>query len=126
MYAADSYLTLPGAGQAGLAILSALLAVAAGAAVLAFKTAGLRIIAALAAFWIFLWLSPQIYYFYYLIILDGLALQLVIAWPPSPLALVDLLLFRGPATLAGHGQAVLGWALLGLGPLAAWRKRITK
>ncbi len=126
MYTADSYFTLPGAGQTGLVILSALLAVAAGAGVLAFKTPGPRMIAALAAFWAFLWLSPQIYYSYYLIILDGLAWHLVIAWPPSPVALVDLLLFRGPATLAGHGQAVLGWALILLGPLAAWRKRITK
>ncbi len=39
---------------------------------------------------------------------------------------IDLLLFQGPATLSGHGKAVLGWALILLGPLAAWRKRITK
>ena len=125
MYAGDSFYSLSGAGQAGLVILSALLALAAGACVLAFKNAGLRIIAALAAFWAFLWLSPQIYYLYYLIVLDGLSWQMVIGAPPSPAVLIDVLLFRGPSTLAGHAQGVLGWALVLL-PLAGWGRKITK
>ena len=37
--------------------------------------------------------------------------------PPMPKAMIDLLLFSGPATLAGHAQGVLGWALFMLGPL---------
>ncbi len=131
MYAGDSFHSLSGAGQGGLAVLSALLALAAVACVLAFfrlsKSPGMRMIFALAAFWAFLWLSPQIYYFYYQIILDDLPLQMVIGQPPAPAVLIDLLLFRGPTTLSGHAKGVLGWQLIILGPLAwalsASRKR---
>ncbi len=69
MYAGDSFYGLSAAGQGGLVVVSTLLALAAVACVLALfrlsKSPGLRMIAALAVFWVFLWLSPQIYYFYY-------------------------------------------------------------
>ncbi len=122
MYAGDSFYGLSAAGQGSLVVLSTLLALAAVACVLALfrlsKSLGLRMIAALAVFWIFLWLSPQIYYFFYQIILDDLPWQIVIGGPPNPTALIDLLLFSGPATLAGHAKGVLGWTLFVLGPLA--------
>ena len=57
-------------------------------------------------------------YFYYQIILDDLPWQIVIGGPPNPTALIELLLFSGPATLAGHAKGVLGWTLVILGPLA--------
>ncbi len=123
MYAGDTFYGLPAAGQGGLVVLSTLLTLAAVACVLALfrlsKSLGMRMIATVAVFWVFLWLSPQIYYFYYQIILDDLPWQIVIGGPPSPMALIDLLLFIGPATLAGHAKGVLGWTLLILGPLAA-------
>ena len=122
MYAGDSFYGLLAAGQGGLVVLSSLLALAAVAGVLALfrllKSLGLRMIAALAVFWVFLWLSPQIYYFFYQLLLDDLPWQIVIGWPPSPAALIDLLSFSGPATLAGHAKGVLGWTLFILGPLA--------
>ena len=120
MYAGDSFFILSGLGQVGLAGLSALLAVAAGACVLVFKSFGLRITAALTVFWVFLWLSPQIYYLYYQIILDDLPWQIIVGLPPSPDALLDRFLFRGPATLSNHAKGVLGWGLLALGSLAFW------
>ncbi len=122
MYAGDSFYGLSAAGQGSLVVLSTLLALAAVACVLALfrlsKSRGLRMIAGLAVFWIFLWLSPQIYYFFYQIILDDLPWQIVIGGPPNLTALIDLLLFSGPATLAGHAKGVLGWTLFILGPLA--------
>ena len=117
----DSFFLLSAAGRVGLAGLSALLAVAAGAAVLAFKTPVGRIASGLLVFWLFLWLTPQVYYLYYQIILDDLPWQIILGPPPSPDALLDQLLFRGPATLSNHAKGVLGWALLALGPLA-WAK----
>ena len=123
MYAGDSFHSLSGAGQVGPVVLSALLAVAAVACILAFfrlsKSPGLRMISALSAFWVFLWLSPQIYYFYYQIILDDLPSQMVIGQPPTPTVLMDLLFFRDPATLSGHAKGVLGWTLIILGPFAS-------
>ena len=126
MYAGDSFFILSAAGQAGLAALSTLLAVAAGACVLAFTGPGMRMLAALAVYWVFLWLTPQIYYLYYQIILDDLPWQIIVGLPPSPDALIDRFLFRGPATLSNHAKGVLGWALIGLGPLAFAVKKVTK
>lgn len=126
MYEGDSFFILSAAGQAGLAGLSALLAVLAGACVLALKGVGWRLTAALCAFWLFLWLTPQIYYLYYQIILDDLPWQIIVGPPPSPDRLLDLLLFRGPGTLSNHAKGVLGWALLALGPLAFARRKFTK
>mgnify|MGYP001032706521 FL=1 len=126
MYEGDSFFILSAAGQAGLAGLSALLAVAAGAAVLAFKTTVGRITSGLLVFWLFLWLTPQIYYLYYQIILDDLPWQIILGPPPSLDALLDWLLFRGPGTLSNHAKGVLGWALLALGPLAWAKMKFTK
>ena len=126
MYAGDSFFILSAAGQAGLAALSTLLAVAAGACVLAFTGPGMRMLAALAVYWVFLWLTPQIYYLYYQIILDDLPWQIILGPPPSLDALIDWLLFRGPGTLSNHAKGVLGWALLALGPLALAKMKFTK
>ena len=126
MYAGDSFFILPGVGQTGLAILSALLGLAAGACVLAVEGFAWRMAAALAVFWVFLWLTPQLYYFYYQIVFDGLPWQLIVGLPPSPDSLIDRLLFRGPATLSNHAKGALGWALVLLGPLAFTGKKITK
>ena len=75
-------------------------------------------IAGIAVFWVFLWLSPQVYYLFYQIIFDGLPWQTIVGGPPNPAVLIDIYLFSGPATLAGHAKGVLGWTLFLLGPLA--------
>jgi len=122
MYAGDSFFSLPAAGQGALVVLSASLALAAVLCALAlfrlWKSPGPRLAAALVVFWLFVWLTPQIYYLFYQIIFDGLPYQIVIGGPPGPGGLINLLLFQGPATLAAHAMGVLGWTLVSLGPLA--------
>lgn len=120
-HAQDSFFTLTTAGQVGLAALS--LGLATGVIVLVwFVTRGrattLRGITALALFWVFLWLSPQVYYAYYGFIFKDLPTQWVISTPPSPLDVLYLLGFADRATLSSHGQGVLGWVILivALGP----------
>ncbi len=112
MYQQDSFFTLGNAGQAGLALLSLGLALLFIGAVLylgrGFKRVA-RILFALLLFWAFCWLSPQIYYTYYMLIFDGLPLQIVIGTAPSPLETLRILFFLDSATLSAHGQAVMGW-----------------
>ena len=114
MYAEDSFFTLSVAHRWGLVAISLLLAglalallwrLARGRAVL------VRLVLALALFAAFVWLTPQIYYFYYLIILDGLAWQIVVAGPPTPDNLFKQLLFQERANLSYHSRGVLGWIM---------------
>lgn len=120
-YRDDSFFTLGAWEQAGLAALS--LAMAFVLLCVVWKVVrgrplALRIAIAVAAFHVFLWLSPQVYYGYYRLIIDGLPRQSVIGAPPSPGALIALLGFQGPGTLSAHGQGVLGWALLAVAIVA--------
>jgi len=71
-----------------------------------------RLVWAAGLFWVFLWFSPQVYSLFYQLIFGGLPVQIAITWPPSPETVLRRLVFAGPATLAAHGQGVLGWALL--------------
>ncbi|MEM7499629.1 MAG: hypothetical protein AAF371_16775 [Pseudomonadota bacterium] len=115
MYANDSFFTLSQTAAAGLAVLSTLLAIGLIFAVRLFsKTASRARRAALgmAFWWVFLWLSPQIFYGYYWLVIPGLPVQSVIGWPPGPVAIIDLLSFTGPATLPAHARGALGWACL--------------
>lgn len=115
MYESDSFFTLSAGGQAGLALLSLLLGLAVLWGVWRGTQAaprGLRVLAALIAFWLFVWVSPQVYYQYYRLIIDGLPAQWVI-WPPRwPGEAVRLLTFTGPANLSAHSQGILGWAMI--------------
>ena len=70
-----------------------------------------RLGAAYLGFWLFVWLSPQVYYQYYRLIFDGLPVQWVVGRPELGEAM-RLLTFTGPANLSAHGQGVLGWAML--------------
>lgn len=115
LYAEDSFFTLSVSGRIGLVILSVLLAAlilwlawrwSAGKHILARAAIGLGLFIG------FEWLSPQIYYAYYLVIFDGLPVQWVIGWPPGPASLVRLLSFTENANLSFHSRGVLGWALV--------------
>ena len=64
-------------------------------------------------FALFDWLSPQIYYAYYLAIIPGLPVQAVVAATPDPTAILKLLTFSGSHDLSAHGRGALGWAMLG-------------
>lgn len=125
MYQNDSFFTLNTGGQIGLAVLSAVLAL--GMLLLTRRLAITRTPARRVAVWallyfLFVWLSPQLYYTYYRAIIPGLPSQWVIPWPDvlEPLA---LLTFTAGDSLSAHGRGILGWAML---VMALWRVRTTK
>lgn len=122
MYAGDSFFTLDRFGQAGLIVLS--LALALFCLVIVDRLARairaqnwlLRLSIGLSAtwitFWLFLWLSPQIYYIYYTFIMNGLPAQIVIKHPLNVPDLIEILLFERRPTLADHGRGILGWLMM--------------
>ena len=114
-YANDSFHTLTLPGQIGLITLSLILTAAimlvAWRIMIRFLVLQ-RLGIAIGLFYLFVWLSAQIYYGYYFFLFDNLPLQIVIKTPPAPGQLVELLIFQGPATLAAHSLAFLGWALI--------------
>lgn len=123
MYGGDSFFTLTGAEKIGLVLLSlGLSAVSLFVAWLASRRFPLpvRIVIALTLFAAFIWLSPQVYYQYYRMIIDGLPAQIVIKRPVGFLELARTLAFQRDASLAVHSQGILGWALIGV---AALRRR---
>ena len=115
MYVGDPFFSPTMAGRTGLIVLSLVLA-ASVVAVFIRSVSPLptlvRLLLALLVFWAFVWLSPQVYYLYYLMLFDGLPLQIVVQTPPGPSELAGLLSFTGIASLARHSQGVLGWALI--------------
>ncbi|WP_308917450.1 hypothetical protein [Jannaschia sp. LMIT008] len=121
-FADDSLFTLTLPQIAGLVAVSA--AMAGMAACIAFAAGGARrpwrVLAAVLAFWLFAWLSPQGHYAYYRIVLDDLPAQWVIGAPPGPGAVLRALFF-GNGTLAGIGRGLLGWALIGWAVLGGGR-----
>jgi len=66
---------------------------------------------AMSLFYLFVWLSPQAYYAYYLTVFDSLIWQNVIKPPPLG-SVFEILTFQGPATLSAHFKGLLGWALI--------------
>lgn len=129
VYAQDSFFTLTLTGQVGLAALSGLLA-----ALWLWLTRRLarhqrrlvRLTVALALFWAFLWLSPQIYYTYYRLIIDGLPNQIVIGLPPGPGQMLRTLLFLQAPTLSSHSAGLLGWAMLAVAAIMPQRSELTR
>ena len=123
MYESDSFFTLTPLGQAGLLVLSLALFFATlyGAWRLASgKSLLLRLLIGMALFFVFTWASPQVYYQYYRMIIEGLPQQLVIKAPPSALEILKLLTFQAEANLSAHSKGALGWALM---VLPAFRRR---
>lgn len=122
MYNGDSFYTLTDNGQIGLALLSLFLSAAtvfaAGHLFRLVPDKGLptqlaaRIGVAVFIMWIFVWLSPQVYYLYYQTIFDGLPWQIVIRNPPEFHAIVEHVTFSGPETLSAHAKGALAWLLL--------------
>ena len=123
MYADDSFFTLSYAGQVGLVVLSLVLSVAmVGVIYLATRKLPRLAAAGVAVlgFWAFDWLSPQVYYIYYMTQFDGLPLQTVIRYPPSPQSVIRLATFHDEATLSAHGRGLLAWMLIAV---ALWGRR---
>ena len=122
MYDQDTFFELTKFAQAGLAALSVLLGLFfIYLANLIFKamprlgwSAGLalRLGIAVTLLWLFLWLSPQVYYLYYQAIFDDLPWQIVVMAPPSITETGQVLFFQGKNSLAEHSKAILGWAII--------------
>ncbi|SFJ78534.1 hypothetical protein [Jannaschia pohangensis] len=122
-YGEDSFFTLSGGGQLGLALLSLILWALAVLLVWRLARGPIRgAVLALVVFVLFVWLSPQIYYAYYFLIFDDLPVQIVIKSPPGPGYLLRLLTFTQEASLSRHGQGLLGWSLLLVGVGRGWRR----
>lgn len=117
MYENDSFLTLSIIERIGLLGVTLVLSIA--LIWLFWKTiywvnVWLRPFFALVFLYVFIWLSPQIYYLYYIVIFDFLDLKNVIHPPFNPLILANLLTFTESGKLADHGKGVLGWILIAL------------
>ena len=65
-----------------------------------------------ATFFVFIWLSPQIYYLFYMACLPDLPAQIVVGRPPSATELAQLLWIDLTADLPPIAQGLLGWILL--------------
>lgn len=77
----------------------------------------LRLLIVAVVFWGFVWMSPQGYYAYYLVIFDDLPPRLVIPAVPSVWDMIGHLTFTGRTTLSSHTKGILGWILLAVGLL---------
>ena len=124
MYSQDSFFDLTPWGRTGLVAISTvlfLLTFFATRLLLRRQPAWLRPPAALLIFYLFVWVSPQVYYQYYRLIIPDLPLQWVI-WPPeNPRVALEYLFFQGPQNLSAHAQGLLGWSLLAA-PFARFRR----
>jgi len=117
MYEFDSFSTLSLMGQIGLLMLSTIMAALLCLIMIYLARRvpwWLSLLGAGVLLWMFLWLSPQIYYQYYRIIIEDLPQQLVIKLPPSLNELLAILFFQSATNLATHSAAILGWILVGI------------
>ena len=117
MYANDSIHTLTITQQIGLGFISlALLSMMIFLSLKLFRNKPMivRIMVAIGLFYLFVWLSPQLYYAYYILIFEDLPIQLVIKAPPSIGPLVKILTLQNNIRLSDHSLAFLGWVLISL------------
>ncbi len=77
----------------------------------------------IALFILFVWLTPQVYYTYYYLLIEGLPLQWVVKAPPTLSDLGKLLTFTGPSNMSAHSKGVLGWLVLILSQLGPRHSR---
>lgn len=115
MYKHDSFFDLTSWGQVGLACISLTLFL-----MMLFLAHNLlwrvpilvRVLGALVLFYVFVWVSPQVYYLYYRMVIPDLPLQWVIWPPPEPTKALRMLVFQWRDNLSAHGQGLLGWGML--------------
>ena len=114
MYLEDSFFTLTAGARAGLLFLSGVLTALCFASVWRIRSQRryLGILLAIVLFYLFVWLSPQIYYVYYVAVFENLPWQIVVKDPPELSFLLRLLTFTDRSNLSFHGQGALGWGLI--------------
>jgi len=81
LYSSDTFFHLSVAGQIGLALLSLVLAaITLGLFVKISSRFGLivKVTTAIVFLWLFVWLSPQIYYAYYWFLFEYLPVQIIV------------------------------------------------
>lgn len=120
MYDGDSFFSLTMAARFGLVLLS--MALAALTAVAFIKITcrlawPVRLLLAPVFLGVFVWLSPQVFYLYYMALFDHLPLHNVVQSPPWPSQIMRLLSFTGKAALSQHATGLLGWGLVVLAVL---------
>lgn len=121
MYSEDTFFHLTIQGRVGLVILSLVLfAFTIG---LFWKISSrynllVKVLCAIVFIWLFIWVSPQIYYLYYIQIFNDLPYQNVIQKPPSPLEVLKTITFFANSSLSNHAKGIVFWAmmLIALGP----------
>lgn len=124
MYDQDSFFTLTALQQFGLLAVSVVFSVIVVALCWLVARRVRRLVAvvwALLLVWLYAWVSPQGYYQYYRLIIDGLPQQNVLRRPPGLWDMVELLGFHGAATLSAHSLGALGWVLLAVAVLRPFR-----
>ena len=117
MYASDSIHTLTVVQQIGLSFISlTLLSMMIFLSLKLFKNKPMlvRIMVVIGFFYLFVWLSPQLYYAYYILIFEDLPIQHVIKAPPGVGPLVKILTLQNYTRLSDHSLAFLGWVLISL------------
>jgi hypothetical protein len=125
MYRSDSFFSLSPLGSIGLAALSAVLALGLLAGLWrAARGRGMILRLGLVGvmFVSFVWLSPQIYYAYYMVIFDDLPVQWVGRFPDVQ-TLWQTVSFTGRATLSAHSQGVLFWLMVILASVPRGQRR---
>lgn len=115
MYAQDTFFHLSLLGRTGLAFLSLLLGIITIWIFLKISSRFARpvkVCLAVVFLSVFIWLSPQIYYFYYLMIFEDLPTQIIIQWPPSISEIYRVITFSGNANLSEHSKGALFWIMI--------------
>lgn len=122
----DTFFQLSTAGQIGTAAISAVLA-----ALMLWlcwrivrkQRLALRLILALGLIVLFEWLSPQIYYLWYMAVFDGLPLNWVAGYWPHPVSAAKVLTLQAGDSLSAHSRALLGWAMIGIALFVRGQRR---
>ena len=114
MYEGDTFFHLTTQGRIGLIVLSIALSALMVWSYWKISSRFTLVVKLLLAFlflWAFVWLSPQVYYQYYLLLIEGLPAQIVIQKPPSPATVLELASFTAQTSLSNHGKGILFWTL---------------
>ena len=118
MYQGDTFFHLSIPGQVGLAVLSGILAIITIWCFLKISSrfgTPVKVLLAFVTLWLFVWLSPQVYYLYYWLVFENLPMQIVVQYPPTITTVFELVTFTGPANLSAHSKGVLLWLMVFIG-----------